>query len=81
MRVIQEPRYQSFTGGIYTTQARCEREDKEYRTHILEEFKKLKRYCDNNNHCEECPFSLEHNECSIAILVRGEPPANWRDWE
>lgn len=80
MKIIQEPRYQSFTGGVYTSQARCEREDKEYRIHILEELKKLKKYCNNNN-CDECPFALEHNECSIALLVIGEPPANWRDWE
>ena len=80
MKVIYEPKYQSFTGGVYTTQARCEREDEEYRIHIVEELKKLKKYCSLSD-CKSCPFSLEHNECSIEILIKGEPPANWRDWE
>ena len=81
MRIVNEPKYESFTGSVYTSQARCEREDKEYRIHILEELKKLKKYCNNNINCDECPFALEHNECSIALLIKGDMPANWRDWE
>ena len=87
MKVIQEPRYQSFTGGVYTTQARCEREDKEYRIHILEELKKLKKYC-SNNYCGECPFYKEFNGCNttpfgcgIALSIKGELPTEWQDWE
>ena len=86
MKIIQEPRYQSFTGGVYTSQARCEREDKEYRIHILEELKKLKKYC-NDNHCDECPFYFDNGNditsfgCSIAVLTEGKYPEDWRDWE
>ena len=42
MKIINEPKYQSFTGEVYTSQAECEREDKEYRIHIIEELKNFK---------------------------------------
>lgn len=80
MKTVNKPRYESFTGKVYSSKAECEYDNKVYRIHILEEFKRLKKYC-GNNHCGDCPFAFEHNECTLALLIKGEPPANWRDWD
>ena len=86
MKVVSKPRYESFTGKVYSSKAECEYDDKVYRIHILEELKKLKKHC-NNNHCGDCPFYFDNGNditsfgCGIALSIKGELPTEWQDWE
>jgi hypothetical protein len=86
MKTINEPKYESFTGEICSSKIICDYVDKKYRIHILEELKKLKKYCKNDN-CDGCPFYFDNGNditsfgCSIAVLTEGKYPKDWKDWE
>ena len=80
MKVISQPKYQSFTGETFRIAQTAKRADDEYREYIFRELGKLKKYC-YDNACADCPFRDDRDNCEIMAYTSGDAPFDWRDLE